>query len=155
MFQGRQINDKINKLHERALRIVYNDTFTSFENLPIKDKSFTIHHQNIQLLAIQIYKALPNLPGGNLEKFFVRNNHNYNLRSESELLLSNVNSVLKGENSISYFGSVIWNFIPFELSKASSHQIFRSEIKRWRPTNYPCRLCKNYVGNFEFINISS
>ena len=32
MFHGRQINDKINKLHERALRIVYNDTVTSFEN---------------------------------------------------------------------------------------------------------------------------
>ena len=25
MFHGRQINDKINKLHERDLRIVYND----------------------------------------------------------------------------------------------------------------------------------
>ena len=39
MFRGVQINDKINKLHERALRIVYNDTVTSFENLLIKDKS--------------------------------------------------------------------------------------------------------------------
>ena len=48
MFHGRQINDKINKLHERALRIVYNDTVTSFENLLIKDKSFTIRHQSIQ-----------------------------------------------------------------------------------------------------------
>ena len=40
MFHGRQINDKINKLHERALTIVYNDTVTSFENLLIKDKPF-------------------------------------------------------------------------------------------------------------------
>ena len=48
MFHGRQINDKINKLHERALRIVYNDTITSFEELLVKDKTFTIHHQNIQ-----------------------------------------------------------------------------------------------------------
>ena len=39
--------DKVNNLHERALRIVYNDTVTSFENLLIKDKAFTIHHQNI------------------------------------------------------------------------------------------------------------
>ena len=38
MFHGRQINDKINKLHERALRIVYNDTITSFEELLVKDK---------------------------------------------------------------------------------------------------------------------
>ena len=57
-LSGRQINDKINKLHETALRIIYNVTVTSFENLLIKDKSFTIHHQNIQLLAIEIYKTI-------------------------------------------------------------------------------------------------
>ena len=54
MFHGRQINDKINKRHERTLRIVYNDTVTSFEKLLIKNESFTIHHQNIQSLEIEI-----------------------------------------------------------------------------------------------------
>ena len=115
----------------------------------------TIHHQNIQLLAIEIYEAIHNLPGGNLSEFFVRNNHNYNLRSESELLLPNVNTVFKGQNPVSYFGSVTWNSTPFELRKASSYQIFRSEKKRWRLTNCACRLCKNYRGNLGFINTSS
>ena len=66
MYHGRQIDDKINKLHERALRIVYNDTIMSFEELLVKDKTFTIHHQNIQSLAIEMYKAVNSLPGGNL-----------------------------------------------------------------------------------------
>ena len=66
LFHGRQINDKINKLHERALRIVYNDTITSFEELLVKDKTFTMHHQNIQSLAIEMDKAVNNLPGENL-----------------------------------------------------------------------------------------
>ena len=30
MFQENEINDKINKLHQRVLRIVYNDTVASF-----------------------------------------------------------------------------------------------------------------------------
>ena len=48
MFRGRQINDNTkNKLHERAVRIVYNDTVMSFEDLLIKGK-ITIHHQNIR-----------------------------------------------------------------------------------------------------------
>ena len=101
MFHGRQINDKTNKLHGRALRIAYKDTVPLFENLLIDDKSLMIHNQNIQSLVIKIYKAIHNLPGGNLREFFVRNNHNYNLRSESELLLPNVNTVFKGQNSIS------------------------------------------------------
>ena len=83
IFHGRQTNDKINKLHERALRIVYSDTLTSFEELLVKDKTFTIHHRNIQPLSIEIYIAMNNLPGGNLTEFFVRNNHNDNLGSKS------------------------------------------------------------------------
>ena len=98
MFHERQINDKINKLHEIVLRIFYNDTVTSFENLLIKDKF---------------------LPRGDRSKFFVQNHHIYNLRSESELFLPNVNTIFKGQNIISYFGSVIWNSIPIKLRKTS------------------------------------
>ena len=43
MFHGGQIN-KINKLHERGLRTVYNDTTALFEELLVKDKTFTIQH---------------------------------------------------------------------------------------------------------------
>ena len=99
MFHGRQTNDKINKLHEWALRIVYNDTITSFEELLVKDKTFTIHHQNIQSLAIEMYKAVNNFLGGNL----VRNNHNCNLRSRSELTVPSINTVFEGQNSVSLF----------------------------------------------------
>ena len=115
MFHGRQINDKINKLHKKALRIVYNDTIMSFEELLVKDKTFTIHHQNIQSLGIEIYKAMNNLPGGNLSKYFLRNNHNYNLHSRSELTVPSIRTVFKGQNAISYFRSVIWNSIPATL----------------------------------------
>ena len=44
----------------------------------------------------------------------MRNNHNYNLRSKSELTVTSINTAFKGQNSISYFGSVIWNSIPAE-----------------------------------------
>ena len=155
IFHERQINDKINKLHERALRIVYNVTVTSVDELLVEDKTFTIHHQNIQSLAIEMYKAVNNLPGGNLSEFFVRNNHNYNLRSRSELTVPSINTVFKGQNSISYFGSVIWNSIPAELRGINSFQVFKSEIKVWRLTNCFCGLCKNYIENLGFANIAS
>ena len=66
-------------------------------HLLIKDKSFTIHHQNIQFLAIEIYKAIHNLPGGNIRELFVRNNHNYNLGSKSE----RKTRTLKGNGKVS------------------------------------------------------
>ena len=150
MFHGRQINDKINELNERALQIVYNDTITSFEKLLVKDKTFTMHYPNIQSLAIELQKAVNNSPGGNLSRFFVRNNHNYNLCSRSELIVPSINTVFKGQNSISYYGSVIWNKL-----REKSYQVFKSELKAWRPTNCPCRLCKDYIENLGFVNIAS
>ena len=60
------------------------DTITSIEEFLGMDKTFTIHHQNIQSLAIEMYKAVSNSPGRNLSEIFVKNNHNCNIRSRSE-----------------------------------------------------------------------
>ena len=57
MFHGRVLNRKINHLHECSLRIVYKDSISSFHELLQKDHSFTIHHRNIQSLAIKLYKT--------------------------------------------------------------------------------------------------
>ena len=96
-----------------------------------------------------------NLPGENLSDFFVRNNHNYNFRSRSELTVPSTNTVFKGQNSISYFESVIWNSIPLKLKEINSFQVLKSEIKALRPANCPCRLCKHYTENLGFVNITS
>ena len=59
MFFNQYMNNKINKLHERALRIVYNDY--TFEQLLIKGTSFSVHHQDIHRLMIGIYKIFNNI----------------------------------------------------------------------------------------------
>ena len=63
-----------------------------------------------------MYKAVNNILGGNLSEFF----HNYNLRSRSELTVPSITTVFKAQNSISYFGSVIWNSSPAELRGKNS-----------------------------------
>ena len=54
MFHSKTLNNKINCLYERVLRIVYSDYKSSFCELLEKNKSFSIHHKNIQSLAIEI-----------------------------------------------------------------------------------------------------
>ena len=58
MFHSRTINNRINALHEKALRLVYNDSTLSFENLLSLDDSFTIHHRNLQKLATEMFKII-------------------------------------------------------------------------------------------------
>ena len=84
MFYSRIINNKINRLHERPLRmIVYSDFKSSFEGLHMKGNSFSIHERNIQILAIEIYKFLHGLSPSFLNNAFHKNiSNSYDLRSE-------------------------------------------------------------------------
>ena len=50
-------NTKINRLHERCLRIAYNDKKSNFNELLVKDSSVSIHHQNLQKLAVEMFKV--------------------------------------------------------------------------------------------------
>ena len=59
MFCDRTANQKISKLHERALRIAYDDYCSSFEELLNKDGAVTIHQRNLRALAVEMYK-IPN-----------------------------------------------------------------------------------------------
>ena len=50
MFHSRQLNKKINKIQERALRITYKDAKSTYSELLEQDCAVTIHTKNLQLL---------------------------------------------------------------------------------------------------------
>ena len=57
MFHSMGLNNKTNFIHERALRITYNDKSSSYRELLTKDRSVTIHHRNIRALAIKTLQS--------------------------------------------------------------------------------------------------
>ena len=57
MFHSRTLNEKINRIHERALRIVYKEYQFSFKQLLIKDNYLTIHQENLKKLVNEIFKV--------------------------------------------------------------------------------------------------
>ena len=57
MFHSRKLNHCINSIHERALRVTYQDYQSTFLQLLQRDNSATIHHRNLQVLASEIFKA--------------------------------------------------------------------------------------------------
>ena len=61
MFCRRRLNNRINRIHEMSLRVVYNDYNSTFTELLDRDGSYIIHERNIQTFAIEIYKVINGL----------------------------------------------------------------------------------------------
>ena len=57
MFHDRNLNNKINRLNERTLRILYKDDYSTFNELLIKDGSVSVHNRNIHTVEIEMYKS--------------------------------------------------------------------------------------------------
>ena len=57
MCWNRSLNTRLNRLHERCFRIIYNDKNSNFNELLVKDGSAFIHHQNLQKLAVEMFKV--------------------------------------------------------------------------------------------------
>ena len=55
MFHSQKQNACINRLHKRALRVVYRDFDSSFEELIRRDSSTTLHQRNLQNLMTEIF----------------------------------------------------------------------------------------------------
>ena len=70
MCHSKPMNAKINRIHEHALRIVYDDNTSTFEDLLVKSSSILIHHRNLQNIAIEVYKALHNLSSVSMSDLF-------------------------------------------------------------------------------------
>ena len=86
MFQSRKLNSRVKKLHERVLRIVYQDHASSFTELLEKDNTATIHNRNIKLLATELFKEKNGLLPPFMNEIFVENaQHNYDLKLDSHL----------------------------------------------------------------------
>ena len=120
MFHSRKLNAKINHIHERALRIVYKDNNSSFKELLRKDKSFCIHHRNIQSLAIELFKVKNNLSNRIMCDIFETRNFNYNLRSQTDFLRTCVNTSSFGLNSLNYLATKIWDIVPCDIKSTEN-----------------------------------
>ena len=85
MFQSRHLNNKINNVHKKALRIAYSDYKSTFQELLDKDASFSVHHRNIQTLAREIYKHIHGLSPAIIgEVFKINRTLLYNLGTQND-----------------------------------------------------------------------
>ena len=79
--------------------------------------------------------------------------HPYNLRNGLISGSHKIRTVHYGTETITYLGPKIWSIIPDKIRESASLENFRQKIKLWKPDSCPCRICKKYIANVDFVNI--
>ena len=52
---------------------------------------------------------------------------------------------------IGNLGEKIWNLVPAHVKDLKVLSTFENQIKKWIPTDCPCRLCKESVAEVGFL----
>ena len=148
----RKLNNCINSIHERALRMFYRDYESTFQQLLKQNKiSVSIHQRYLQILATKISKTKNGLNLVIMEDVFSFKNLAYNFQNAETLNRRNASSVKYGSQKISSLGAKIWIIFPNDYKELTSLSTFKSKIKSWETDKYSCRLCKTYIHRVGFI----
>ena len=83
MFCFRQSNNLINKVHERALKLIFKGNY-NFEVLLEKQHDFSIHERNLQVLMTEIYKTVNGIAPPITNSLFTFRLNKHNLRKFQE-----------------------------------------------------------------------
>ena len=135
MFCSRTSNNRINKLHERALRLSEDE----YKELLVLTNELPIHIRNIQTMMKEVYQSPPIM-----QDIFIIMSNNYNLRNPRELLAVKRNTVKYGTETLTYKASQLWQILAtYNIKLSHTLNEFKINIKVWEAKNCPCRrLCK-------------
>ena len=152
MFHSRDMEHRINRIHERTLRLIYpNQHQLTFKKLLEKKKTVSIHQRNLQTLATEIYKAKNKIFPEVVNSLLEFTNKNYNLRNASILKRKRYFTVHYGSESIASLAPTIWELVPDSVRVVKT-SIFKNKTKT---DKCQFRLCKNYIGQVGFIHSCS
>ena len=150
MFSSKGCDKRINKIHERSLRLILNNYESSFDSLLSTLYEKTIHQRGINVLVTEVFKYLngyfPNLMH---EVFYLRQNH-HNLRNFNAFATDNPRNKYLLNSSV-YRGNQLWQTLPSEIKGCESMQLFKDKIKTWRRDRCQFQICSRYIANVGYF----
>ena len=152
MFCDRTLNNRINHIHERALRITYKDMRSDFDTMLLRDNAFPVHIRNLQLLMTKVYKTVWELSPSFMEEIFVKKHSPYGLRSCHNLLLPQARTTCCGLETTSFLGSRLWQKLPNDIKQSDTLSSFKRRIKTWKGDECNCRVCRPFVAQVGFLS---
>ena len=138
-FCGKTANLKVEQVQRRALRAIYNDFTSTYEELLSKGNHQTIHRRNLNYLLFEVYKCVNGMVPPLLHNIFTKKETGHHLRISDLLVLPNYKTV--GLKSFTYKGSLIWNNTPDNLKNITNFEKFKKSITDLESIYCSCKIC--------------
>ena len=147
MFCYRRIMHKMNKIHERSLRLLLKNYKDGFQDLLRTSGDISIHQRCINFLLTEVYKYIYVLSPEIMNEVFSTRANICNTRQFNVFATHIPTSNRYGLNSIPYKANQLWNVLPKNFKYSPSLTLFKNEMKLWQCFNCPC---KSYVPNLGY-----
>ena len=144
----------INKVHEKALRVILNDHKSYFETLLQNDNDVCNHHRNIQTLLIEIFKNRKGFAPPVTGSVLKGRNDTYNVRNFQEFETERKRTVYFGLETISYRSPQLWSLLPEHMRQLNSIDQFKRSVRQWVCNTCSSRLRKLYLQMSDFYKSS-
>ena len=151
MFHSRAMEHRINRIHERTLRLIYlSQHQLTFKEILEKTTTVSIHQRNLQTRATE--NKSKNKTSPQVVTFlFQFTNKNNNVRNVSTFKKKRYFTVHYRSESLLSIAPKVWELVPDSIIEVRILSIFKYKIKVWTTDKCPCQLCKNYIVQVGFI----
>ena len=140
MFCHKKDYLKIEKIHYKALKVIYNSS-ESYEELLTCSNEVSIHQKHLRALSTEIYKSLADINPDFMKPYFKIKEMPYNLRNGYALKLPSTNSTYYGINSVLFRACLLWNQLPLSIKQSQSLLKFKSKMETLRNIVCNCTIC--------------
>ena len=121
--------DKLEKVNGRAVRFVFKDKSTPYEDLLVKLGSTPLRHQRAMKILGTVYKLINNSnTPESLRGLIERRNSVYNLRGKDILKIPKSNTTTYGLKSWRYQAAKLWNALPDTVRTAANLKAFKKGL---------------------------
>ena len=132
---------KLEKIQERALRFIYNDSDSSYENLLEKSQLPSLRLRRLRSMAIEVFKIINKQTPVYLHDLVTIKKSSYSFRYNNTVNIPRVNTTRYGLHSLRYGAAKLWNELPNDLREGISLNNFKSLISKWDGDGCSCSFC--------------
>ena len=140
-FCSKTSTNKMEKIQERALRFIFDDQNSSYDELLHKANLPSLEIRRLRTMSIECFKIIHDLSPPCLSNLVSRRESTYSFRYTNILDIPRVRTVTYGKKSFKFAVPLLWNELPEHFRTQTNFLQFKSLISSWNGKVCKCSAC--------------